>query len=72
MGVREKMSVREEGRERVESILIQLIHPSAVLPTGIFACTHSTHALSCSQHWSDVMQFVIQLRVYGLDIRLAI
>lgn len=45
------MSVKEEGKERVESILIPLIHTSAVLPTGGHKCalakyTHThTHLL---------------------------
>lgn len=41
----EWMSVKAEGRERVKSILIPLIHTSAVLPTGVFTCTHTTHTL---------------------------
>ena len=39
-GETERRSGREEGRERVKSILIPLIHTSAVLPTGIFTFTH--------------------------------
>lgn len=49
------MSVKEEGRGRVKSILIPLIHTSAVLPTGVYTCTHVG-----SKHWSDILLFVVQ------------
>lgn len=43
MGEEETMRVREERKERAKSILIPLIYPGVVLPTGMFTCTH-THA----------------------------
>lgn len=73
--VKEKMGCgrvkreRMRGRERVKSILIPLIHTTAVLPTGVFTCTHTTctqwfkvparHiAVCCAAHQYAVWTFI--------------
>lgn len=68
-GRRGRGTVKEEGRERVKSILIPLIHTRAVLPTGIFTCTHRAHTVF--EHWSDLLLLSVQL-TSSLDVHLMI